>query len=247
MSAPARVYYGRKIEGVKIPAILLDGRDMHNASALWEAALMPPSKAPESFLQHIPAREYTESLARQSGVPAESLRHFNREGWWFTQLLAIEYARWISPDFGLMVNMLAVKAARDLARQADPQWRENRELGKESYRKVSGVRDEFDPLVRNGKDMKHPFANATVSREILGGTPTELREREGLGKNDNVWDKLASPVQLAMRHLAQTVEKERLVPALEYTRNPDVMLKIVERTAKEVKEANRRFLPGGES
>jgi hypothetical protein len=254
MSGPIRVYYAHKIEGVKIPVILLETRAMHNATAIWKAATSPPNKTPEAFLREIAAKEYMESLAKKSGIPAGSFRHYNREGWWFTQLLVIEYARWISPDFALMVNVLASKAARDLAMQADPNRKEIREKGKESYRDLSGVIDEFDPLMRKDKrdpnklvDMKYPYAVAPIAKEVLGGTPTELREREGLGKNDNVWEKLADSVQLAIRHLVQIVAKQRLELALESTRDPNEAVKIVAKTAKDGMDANRRFLPGGDS
>lgn len=228
------------IGSVNVPAILVNDRDMHNLDALWRAWGKPKDREPLSYIRSADGKRYQEAVAGRFRVDPSHLTYFNGEGWWATQLIAVDYARWISKDFAVMVDALATTAAKRLQNKSDALFQEVRHNGKIAHAEASSVRDQFKPLLVKGKDLKHPFANAAVCEAITGKKPGELRTEMCISKKDSIWDVLPAE-QNALRLVALVYERPKLEAVLPNTTDPNVMLRIVRENARKVSEAGKQL------
>lgn len=234
----ARTSY--RINEVNIPAILLNDQDMHNLDALWRAAGKPGGREPHHWLDGTEAKMRIAAVAKQFRVDPALLVHTSAEGHWATQLVAVEYARRLSTRFGVMVDQLAILAAKKLHNKADALFQEVRHNGKLAHAKTSGVRDQFRKKLVNGVDLKHQIANARVCEAINGKKPKELKVELGISDKDSIWDVLPAEAN-ALRLVALVYEKPKLEATLERTDDPDVMIRVVEDNARKVRQAAKQI------
>ena len=234
----ARTSY--RINEVNIPAILLNDQDMHNLDALWRAAGKPKDREPHNWLDGTEAKMRIAAVAKQFRIDSSLLIHTNAEGHWATQLVAVHYARRLSERFGVMVDQLAILAAKKLHNKADALYQEVRHNGKIAHAETSGVRDQYRPKLVNGVDLKHPIANARLCEAINGKKPKDLKDELGLRDKDSLWDALSAEAN-ALRLVALVYEKPKLEAALERTDDPDVMIRIVEDNARKVRLAAKQI------
>jgi hypothetical protein len=228
------------VNSVDVPAILVNDRDMHNLDALWRACGRPKGREPFWYLESIEGKRRINAVALHFRVEAKSLTHYTGEGWWATQLVAVDYARQLNERFGVMVDQLATLAAKRLMNRGDPLFQEVRHNGKIAHSEASGVRDRFGPWLSHGEDIKHQVANARLCEAINGKAPKELRSELGLGKKDKLWDVL-SPLANAVRLLALVSERPKLEAALERTTDAREMVRIVEDNARRAAEAGKQL------
>lgn len=234
-----RVYYREPIGSVRVPVVLVEDRQMHNVSAIWRGFGSPPSKSPARFLASQPGEQYLEALAERLDIPADRLHHYDGEGHWFTHLLAVEYSGWISPHLRVVVNQLAIWAAQQLARKSDPLWQDRRQKGIEIHKVVEDIRGTYDPLIVDGKDQKHRYANAAQGKELLGQYPSHFKRAQGGSDGKESAYNYADVIQLAKRALADAYEAPLQAEQRRYTSDPRRMVDLARSVAREVAEGTR--------
>lgn len=228
------------VGSVNIPAILINDWDMHNLDSMWRAWSKPKDREPLLYIKSVEGQRYKEAVSRQFRVDASLLIHFDGEGWWATQLIAVDYARWISKEFAVIVDALATTAAKRLRNKSDALFQEVRQNSKIAHAEASNIRDQFSPLLRKGRDLKHPFANSALCEEITGKKPSEHRASMCLGKDESIWDVLP-PEENALRLVSLVYERPKLEAALSRTTDPNEMLRIVRENARKVSEAGKQL------
>lgn len=228
------------VGGANVPVILVNDRDMHNLDALWRAWGKPKDREPLAYIRSPDGQRYIDAVARRFQVDASQLMHFNGEGWWATQLIAVDYAGWISKEFAVMVAVLATTAAKRLYNKTDPLFQEVRHNGKVAHAEASDIRDQFMPLLKKGKDIKHAVANSALCQEITGKKPSEHRAEMCLSKGESIWDAL-SQKENVLRLFALTYEKDKLKAARDRTADPNVMIEVVRENARQASEAGKRL------
>ena len=97
--------------GVNIPFIAdLEKKDasLINATKMLECF---PGKKMNNFLRNQATKDYINAASRNSGIPVSELlvvvkggNDKNSQGTWMHKNLALEFARWLSPDFAIWCN-----------------------------------------------------------------------------------------------------------------------------------------------
>lgn len=236
----ARTSY--RVGSADVPAILINDRDMHNLDAIWRGWDRPKGRESHIYLKSLQGKRRIETVAQHFHVDEHLLTHFDGEGWWATQLIAVDYARWIDERFGVMVDLLATLAAKRLRNKADALFQEVRQNGKIAHAEASSIRDQFNPIVnKDGKDMKHPIANAVFCAAINDGKkPKDLKAELGLGSKDSLWDHLSTKAN-AIRLMALAYEPSKLQAVLGRTKDPNEMIRTVEENALKASEAGKHL------
>lgn len=207
--------------------VLRDGDRLVSLNQMWEAAGKPENKDPRRWADTEQGRSFIADLARNLNVVKngiwKSKRGKHKGGTWAHWQVAMAYAKYLSHEFHRFVN----EAFREWAEeQSNPGLKAERAIDGFRRRGLGDawIGERLDGiLVRKsltgtmqdhnckpvGKD--NPFAEATrsISLQVLGKTPREIKASKGLAKSARTRDHL-DKYELTRLRFAES-EAERLI------------------------------------
>lgn len=122
------------------------------------------SKKPNDWLKTKQSKEYIKALvATNIPDPADLLRVINggnNYGTWMHEDLALEFARWLSPEFGIWCN----KKIKELFRQGTVSlMEEQKKVADQTIKGLENTVEELTPDAEFGKSVRHNSASIPVT------------------------------------------------------------------------------------